>query len=114
MKPTVVVGFRRYASFNLDRSASKTEGNELTSTVVIDFEIACVRQSPEIIRLLRTTSTHFATCGIGLHPAKTGRVLRPESAEEIMRRMDEIERTRNFPSLRTSSNRMRLVVTTNS
>src|SRR5215467_5944761 len=40
----------------------KTEGNELASTAVIDFEIACLRQAPEI-RVSRTTSTHFATCG---------------------------------------------------
>ena len=38
----------------------KTEGNGLAPTDVSDFEIACLRQSPEIRR--RTTPTHFATC----------------------------------------------------
>ena len=43
-------GFRPVRSLlfskpNLDRCALKTEGNELASTAVIDFEIACLGQS---------------------------------------------------------------------
>src|SRR5262247_4197018 len=41
---------QRNGTFLLRRShpSLKTEGNDLASTAVIDFEIACLRQSPEI------------------------------------------------------------------
>src|SRR5215470_5221783 len=48
--PTTPSAQLRHGTFLLRRShpSLKTEGNELASTAVIDFEIACLRQSPEI------------------------------------------------------------------
>src|SRR5215475_10145295 len=51
----------RNGTFLLRRShpSLKTEGNELTSTAVIDFEIACLGQSPGNHTTMRTTIAHF-------------------------------------------------------
>jgi len=51
----------RNGTFLLRRShpSLKTEGNELASTAVIDFEIACLGQSPGNHTTMRTTIAHF-------------------------------------------------------